>query len=318
LDFVLELFLLSFFFKEYGESGQSDMEEVLGHGTLYQKRKDISPGTCSHVEQVGKCNESSSSEASHGGATKSSSLLSLLDLIDCHSNCDSKSMSQPDTRNSLCASKKNLSVEYLPAGANLRVTDKKSKYARDTKSTCLRNKQKPAGVRNSSYPIPLKITNNCDTVLGVRSSQSTNAPLDTDSSEVQSPVKKRTELCDKITKKKQQSLMSLLDCLQMEANSNNKNDSCRTENIGGVPCDITKKETSVSTRNFFQVVGKNVENSTQAKREKVFDGMKNNSVSPNNIPDMKAKQHNAARGAVLKQETSGNDTHGRSVDSLVR
>jgi hypothetical protein len=289
------------------------MEEVLGDGMLYQKRKDISPGTYSHVEQVGKCNESSSSEASRGGATKPSSLLRLLDLIDCHSNCDNKSMSQPDTRNSLCASKKNLSVEYLPAGANLNVTNKKSKDARDTKSTCLRNKQKPAGVRNSSSPLPLKITNNCDTVLGVRSSQSTNAPLDTESSEVQSPVKKHTELCDKIAKKKQQ-----LDCLQMEANSNNENDSCRTENIGGVPCDITKKETSVSTRNFFKVIAKNVENSTQAKRKKVFDGVKNNSVSLNNIPDMKAKQHNAAPGAVLKQEASGNDTHGRSVDSLIR
>jgi hypothetical protein len=294
------------------------MEEVLGHGMLYQKRKDISPGTYSYVEQVGKCNESSNSEASHGGATKPSSPLDLLDLIDRYSNCNSKSMSEPDTRNSLCANKKNSSVEYLPAGANLHVTDKKSKDARDTKSTCLRSKQKPAGVRNNSYRLPFKITNNCDTVLDVTSSQSINAPLDTESSEVQSAVKKHTEHCDKIAKKKEQSLMSLLDCLQMEADSNNKNDSSRTENIGGVPCDITKKETSVSAGSFFKIIANNVEKSTQAKRQKVFDGVKNNSVFSNSIPDMKAKQHNAALGAELKQEASGNDTHVRSVDSLVR
>lgn len=297
------------------------MEEVLGHGKLCQKVKDISPGICSYVEQVGKCNENSSLEASHGGATKPSSpssALGLLDLIDHHSNCDSKSMSEPDTWNLLCASKKNSSVEYLPAGAYLNVSNKKSKDARDTKSTCLRNEQKPAGVRNDSHPLPFKITNNCDTVLDVISSQSTNAPLEAESSEVQSSVKKRTEHCDKIAKKKRQSLLSLLECLEMEANSINENDSCRTENIGDVPCDVTEKETSVSTRSFFQVIANNVENSTQAKRQMVFDGVKNNSISPDGIPDMKAKQHNAALGAVLKQEASGSDTHVRSVNSLVR
>jgi len=297
------------------------MEEVLGHEMLYQKSKDISSGICSYVEQVGKCNESSSSESSRGGATNASSpssVLGLLDLIDCHSNYDSKSMSEPDTWNSLCASKKNSSVEYLPAGANLGVTNKKSKGARDTKSACVRNKQKAVGVRNNSHPLPFKITNNCDTVLDVISSQSTNAPLDAESNEVQSSVKKRTEHCDKIAKKKQQSLVSLLECLEMEANSINENDSCRTENIADVPCDITEKETSVSTRSFFQVIANSVENSTQAKRQKVFDGVKNNSVSPNSIPDMKAKQHNTALGAVLKQEASGSDTRVRSVNSVVR
>jgi len=284
------------------------MEEVLGHGMLYQKRKDISPGICSYVEQVGKCNENSSP----------SSALGLLDLIDHHSNCDSKSMSEPDTWNSLCASKKNSSVEYLPAGANLCVTNKKSKDARDTETTCLRNEQKPAGVRNNSHPLLFKITNNCDTVLDVTSSPSTNVPLDAESSEVQSSVKKHTEHCDKNAKKKQHSLVSLLECLETEANSINENDSCRTENIGDVPYDVTEKETSVSTRSFFQVIANNVENSTQAKRQKVFDGVKNNSVSPNSIPDIKAKQHNAALGAVMKQEASGNDTHTRSVNSLVR
>jgi hypothetical protein len=299
---------------------QSDMEEVLGHGMLYQKRKDISPGICSYVEQVGKCNENSSSEASRGGATKPSSLssaLGLLDLIDHHSNCDSKSMSEPDTWNSLCAGKKNSSVKYIPAGANFSVTNKKSKDARDTKSTYLRNEQKSAGVRNNSHPLPFKITNNCDTVLDVISSQSTNAPLDAESSGVQSSVKKHTEHCDKIAKKKQQSLVSLLECLETEANSVNENDSCRSENIGEVPCDITEKETSVPTRSFFQVIANNVENSTHAKRQKVFDGVKNNSVSPNSIPDVKIKQHNTALGAVLKQEASGNDTRVR-VNSLVR
>jgi hypothetical protein len=282
------------------------------------QRKDISPGICSYVEQVGKCNEYSSSEASHGGATKPSSALDLLDLIDHHSNCDSKSISELDSWNSLCARKNNSSVEYLPAGAYLCVTNKKSKDARGTKSTCLRNEVKPAGVRKNSHPLPFKITNNCDTVLDVISSQSRNAPLDAESSEVQRSVKKHTEHCDKIAKKKQQSLLSLLDRLETEANSINENDSRRTENVGGVPCDITKKETSVSTRSLFQVIANNVENSTQAKRQKVFDGVKNNSVSPNNIPDMKAKQHNTALGAVLKQEASGNDTHVRTVNSLVR
>jgi len=297
------------------------MEEVLGHGMLYQKRKDISPGICSYVEQVGKCNESSSSESSHGGATKPSSpssVLGLLNLIDHHSNYDSKSMSEPVTWNSLCASKKNSSVEYLPAGANLDVTNKKSKDAKYTKRTCVRNEQKPVGVRNNSHPLPCKITNNCDTVLDVTSSQSANAPLDAESNEVQSLVKKHAEHCDKIAKKKQQSLVSLLECLKMEANSINESDNCRTENIGDVPCDITEKETSVSTRSFFQVIANNVENSAQAKRQKVFDGVKNNSVSPNSIPDMKAKQHNAALGAVLNQKASGNDTRVRSVNSLVR
>jgi hypothetical protein len=297
------------------------MEEVLGHGILYQKRKDISPGMCSYVEQMEKRNENNSSEASHGVATKPSSPLSalgLLDLIDHLSNCDSKSTSEPGTWNSLCASKKNSSIKYLPAGANLCVTNTKSKDARDTKSTCLRNEQKPAGLRNNSRPLPFKMTNSCDTVLGIISSQSTNAPLGAESSEVQSSVKKRTEHCDKIAKKKQQSLVSLLDCLETEANSINENVSCRTENIGGVPRDITEKETSVSTRSFFQVIAHNVENSTQAKRQKVFDGVKNNSVSPNNVPDMKEKQHNAALGAVLEQEASGNDTHVRNVNSLVR
>jgi hypothetical protein len=294
------------------------MEEVLDHGMLYEKRKDISPGTYSYVEQVGKCNESSNSEASHGGATKPSSPWDLLDLINHYSNCDSKSMSEPDTRNSLCANKKNSSVEFFPAGANFCVTDKKLKDARDTKSTCLRNKQKPAGVRNNSYCLPFEITNNCDTVLDITSSQSKNAPLDTGSSEVQSSVKNHSEHCAKIAKKKEQSLVSLLNCLQMEANSNNENDSCRTENIGGVPCDITKKEMSVPTGSFFKVIANNVENSTQAKRQKVFDGVKNNSVSQSRFTEMKAKQHNAALGAELKQEASGNDTHVRSVDSLVR
>jgi hypothetical protein len=297
------------------------MEEVLGHGMLYQKMKDISPGISSYVERVGKCNESSSSESSHGGATKPSSpssVLSLLNLIDRHSNYDSKSMSEPDTWNSLCASKKNSSVEYLPAGANLGVTNKKSKDARETKSTHVRNEQKPVGVINNSHPLPCKITNNIDTVLDVISSQNTNAPLDAETNEVQSSVKKHAEHYDKIAKKKQQSLVSLLECLKMEANSINVNDSCRTENIGDVPCDITEKETSLSTRSFFQVIADNVENSTQAKRRKMFDGVKNNSVSPDSIPDMKAKQHNGALGAVLKQESSGNDTCVRSVNSLVR
>jgi len=297
------------------------MEEVLGHGMLYQKRKDISSGICSYVEQVEKCNESSSLESSHGGATKLSSPLSLLDLldvIDCHSNYGSKPMNEPDTWNSLGASKKNSSVEYLPAGANLRVTNEKSKHTRDTKSICVRNEQKPVGVRSNSHPLSCKITNNCDTVIDVISSQSTNAPLDAENNEVQSSVKKHAEHCDKIAKKKQQSLVSLLECLKMEANSINENDSCRAENIGDVPCDITEKERSVSSRSFFQVIASNVENSTQAKRQKLFDGVKNNSVSPDSIPDMTAKQHNAARGAVLKQEASGNDTRVRSVNSLVR
>jgi hypothetical protein len=227
-------------------------------------------------------------------------------------------MNEPDTWNSLCASKKNSSVEYLPAGANLPVTNKKSKDARDTKSTCLRNKQKPAGVRNNSHPQPFKITNNCDTVLDIISSQNTNAPLDAESSEVQNSVKKHTDHCDKIAKKKQQSLVSLLEYLETKTNSISENDSYRTENIGDVPCDITEKETSVSTRSFFQVIANNVENSTQAKRKKVFDDVKNNSISPNSIPDMKAKQHNAAFGAVSKQEASGNDTRARSVNSPVR
>jgi hypothetical protein len=126
------------------------MEEVLGHGMLYQKRKDISPGMCSYVEQVGKCNENSRSEPSRGGAAKPSSpasALGLLDLIDHRSNCDSKSMSEQQTWNSLCAGKKNSSVKYLPAGANLPVSNKKSKDATDTKSTCLRIEWKPTGVR---------------------------------------------------------------------------------------------------------------------------------------------------------------------------
>jgi hypothetical protein len=297
------------------------MEEVLGHGMLYQKRKDISPGMCSYVDQVGKCNENSRSEASREGAAKPSSpasALGLLDLLDHHSNCDSKSMSEQQTWNSLCASKKNSSVRYLPAGASILVTNKKSKDARDTKSTCLRNEGKPTGVRNNSHPLPFKITNSCDTVLDVISSQSTNAPLDAQSSEVQSSVKKHTEHCDKIATKKQQSLLSLLECLEMEANSIKENDSCRTENVGDVPCDITEKKTSVSARSFFQVIANNMENSTQDKRQKVFGGVKNNSISPNSIPGVKAKQHNAAPGAVLKQEASGNDTRVRSVNPLAR
>jgi hypothetical protein len=100
----------------------------------------------------------------------------------------------------------------------------------------------------------------------------------------------------------------------MEENSITENDSCRTENVGDLPCDITEKKTSVCARSFFHVIADCVSNSTLAK---VFSGVKNNFVSPNSIPDVKAKQHNAALGAVLKQEASGNDTRVRSVNSLV-
>lgn len=227
----MELLPLSFYFQEYGESAQSDREEVLG-----QKRKEISPGICSNVEQVGKNNKNSSLEASCGRKTKPSSalrLLELLDTIDDHSDCNSKSMSEPDTLWNSCASKKNSSVEYL-------------------------------------------------------------------------------------AKKKQPKLVSMLHRLKTDANSINENDSCRTENIGGVPRDITEKETSVSARSLFQVIANNVENSTQAKRQKVFDGVKNNSISPYSISYMKPERHNTALGAVFKQEASGNDTCVRSVNSLAR
>jgi hypothetical protein len=300
---------------------QSGTEEAPGHGTMYQKRKDISPGICPYVKQVGKCNESSSSEASNGGAKKPSSpssLLGLMSSINHHSNGDSISMSEPGTSNSLHASKENSSVEYIPAGANMCVINKKSKDARDTKSTRLRHEQKPAGVRDSSHLLPHNITNSSDTVLDFISSQSTSASLDRERNEVQSTVKKHTEHCDKIAKKKQQSLVSFLECLETDANSINENDSRRTENIGDVPCDITEKATSVAARSFFQVIANSVEDSTQAKKQKVFDCVKNNSVSPNSIPHMAAKRHDPALGSVLKQEASGNDTRVRSVNSLVR
>jgi hypothetical protein len=300
---------------------QSGTEEALGHGRIYQKSKDISPGICPYVKQVEKCNESSSLEASHGDVKKPSSpssILDLMSLIDHHSNGVSISMSEPDTSNSLRASKKKSSVEYLPAGAILRTTNKKSRDARDTKNTHLRHEQKPAGVRKNSHPLSFRITNSSDTVLDCVSSHSTSATLDTEGNEVQSSVKKHTEHCDKIAKNKQQSLVSLLECLETEANSINENDSCRTENIGDVPCDVTEKETSVATRSSFQVIAKSVENSTQANKQKVFDGVKNNSLSPNSIPDMMAKRHSPAVGAVLKQEASAKDTHVRSVNSLAR
>jgi transcription elongation factor Elf1 len=296
---------------------QNGTEEALGHGTIYQKRKDISPGICPYVKQVVMCNESSSSEASNGGAKKPSS-PSSLSLINHHSNGDSISMSEPGTSNSLRASKENSSVEYIPAGANICINNKKLKDERDTKSTRLRREQKPAGVRDSSHPLPLNITNSSDTVLDFISSQSTSATFDRERNEVQSSVKKHTEHCDKIAKKKQQSLVSFFECLEMGANSINKNDSHRTENIGDVPCDITEKETSVATKSFFQVIANSVDNSTQAKKQKMFDDVKNNSVSPNSIPDVTAKRHDPALGSVLKQEASRGDTRVRSVNSLAR
>jgi hypothetical protein len=297
---------------------QSDTEETLGHGILLQKRKEISPGAPSNVEQVRKCNENSSLEASHGGETKPSSpssILGLLDLIDDHSNCDSKSMSEPDTSwNPLCDGKKNSSVEYLPAGANLSVCNKKSKDARDTKSTPLRKERKAAGVKNDSHTAPFKITSNCDIFSDITSSQSTNSPLDTERNEVHNSVIKHSEYRDKIAVKKQQKLGSS-ECLKMETSSIN---DCRTENIGGVPRDVTKKETPVSTRSFFQVIANNVEKSTQARSPKGLYGVKNNSFSPNSTPDMKAGQPKAALGAVLKQEASGTDTRVKRVNSFAR
>jgi hypothetical protein len=307
---------LSFYFQEYGESAQSDREEVLG-----QKRKEISPGICSNVVQVGKNNENSSLEALCGRKTKPSSasqLLELLDTVDDHSDCNSKSMSEPDTLWNSCASKKNLSVEYLPAGTNLYVPNKTSKVARDTISTRLSKEQKPAGIRNNSHTLPSKITNNCDTVVDFISSRSTNVLLDAERNEMQSSVIEHTKHCDEIAKKKQLKLVSMLHRLKTDANSINENGSCRTENIGGVPRDITEKETSVSARSLFQVIANNVENSTQVKRQKVFDGVKNNSISPYSISYMKPERHNTALGAVFKQEASGSDTCVRSVNSLAR
>lgn len=304
---------------------QSDKEELLGHGMLIQKSKVVSPGVCSkltmaNVEQVGKCNESSSSKASHEGETKPSSqspVLQLLHLIG-NLNYNSKSMNEPDTSwASLYAGKKNLSVEYFPAGSDLNVANKKSKDARCIKNKPVLNEGKCASVRNDSPAVPVKTTNNCYTASDIILSQSTNVPLDTARNEVQSSVIKNSEHCNVITMKKQQK--SLLQCQQTPTNSVSESVSCRTEGIGGVPCVIAEKEkTSVPTRNVLRVIAVNVGKSTQARRQKIFDGLKNNTLSPISTPDMKASQPKAALEPVLKQEVPGNCTQVKSVNSLAR
>jgi hypothetical protein len=288
------------------------------------RRKEISPGvhsklTLTNVEKVGKWNESSNLEkwnessnleASHEHEIKASPMLGLLDLIDRHSDHDSNSISELNNT---------LSTEYIPAGANLVTNNKMSKNQRGINSASLTNKGRSfVDVRNDSHSLSFKNTKKYDSVSDIFP-QSTSVSSDTERNEVQSSVVIHSEHSEQIGVKKQQRPLSLLECLQAKTNSVIKNSNSRPENGGGTQCDITEKSiTSVSTRSIIQDIVNSMEKTTQSKRQDLLDDLKKNFQSPSSIPDMTTRLPQAALKAMLKRETSGNDTQMKPVNSLAR
>jgi hypothetical protein len=289
-----------------------------------QRRKEVSPSmlsklTLANVQQVEKWNGSRKLRTSHGGETKPSSMLGLLDLIDHHSDHNSKSIiSELSTScKSPLADKNTSSIEFIPAGANLETINKKSNYPRDINSSSLiKNDMSSVGGKNVSYSVQYRNTLKCDSDLDIILPESTGTPLDTDRNKVQSS---HSEHCEQIPVKKELRSLSLLECLRRKKNSIAKSDSCRTENGIGVQCDITGKEvTSVNSRNLFQDIVSSVAKSMHSKRHDLLDDMKKNSLSPTSIPDMKTRLPQTALKAMLKQEIAGNDMQAKSVNSLAR
>lgn len=313
-----------FEFQEDGECFQSYGKQPLGRGMSILSRKEISPGvrsklTPASVEQVGKWNEVSSSEISHEHEIKSSSLLGLLDLIDFNSDHDSISVSELNnaSHKSLFSHEKNSSfTEYIPAGGDLETFNKRSKNQRDFNSSSVINRGRCSiDVENNSHSPSFKDPKKYDSVPDMLPQ---SISLHTERNEVQSSVVIHSEYGEEIGVKKQQRSLSLLKCVQTETNSAIKNSDNKTENVGGIQCDIKQKDiTSVSTTSFFQDIVNSMERTAQSKRQNLLDNLKKNAQSVSSIPDVTAKLPQAALTAVLKRETSGNDTQIKS-NSLAR